>query len=338
MFNFRITTMGLFNIYDDVMTSKRFPHYWPVVEGPPSSDGFSLHTFVFRCYSEIWKKVDLLVIWDTLWCYSNENCILLSLWATYLTFEQQLRYCSLMYTQSCCSLQLCITNTGWSVNIFPWIYHDDVIKWKHFPRYWPFVRGIHRSPVNSLHKGQWGGCMMFSLICAWINSWVNNRREAGDLRRYRAHYDVIVMNFKQWFGILLSGCLLVNHRSWYQYWGHCGLISDLESSPQPESEVEIKLNSWTFKIINSQHQIFRWRLHSRGYIKKNNDYVQVFISYLFICLFWFSKCNQIDSNIIQLFALFRKAIFPVQTPVQQGRGHGSLTAHMNQFGRSDWLS
>ena len=32
--------------------------------------------------------------------------------------------------------------------------HDDVIKWKHFPRYWPFVRGIHRSRVNSLHKGQ----------------------------------------------------------------------------------------------------------------------------------------------------------------------------------------
>ena len=33
---------------------------------------------------------------------------------------------------------------------------------------------------------------MFSLICVWINDWVNNR-EAGDLRRYRAHYDVIVM-------------------------------------------------------------------------------------------------------------------------------------------------
>ena len=25
-------------------------------------------------------------------------------------------------------------------------FHDDVIKWKNFPRYWPFVRGIHRSP------------------------------------------------------------------------------------------------------------------------------------------------------------------------------------------------
>ena len=70
--------------------------------------------------------------------------------------------------------------------------HDDVIKWKHFPRHWPFVRGIHRSPVNSPHKGQWRGALTFSLICVWINGWVNNR-DAGDLRRYHAHYDVIVM-------------------------------------------------------------------------------------------------------------------------------------------------
>ena len=70
--------------------------------------------------------------------------------------------------------------------------HDDVIKWKHFPRYWPFVREIHRSTVNSPHKGQWRGALMFSLICVWINGWVNDR-EAGDLRRYRVHYDVTVM-------------------------------------------------------------------------------------------------------------------------------------------------
>ena len=69
---------------------------------------------------------------------------------------------------------------------------DDVIKWKHFPRNWSFVRGIHRSPVNSAHKGQWRGAFMFSLIYVWIIGWVNNR-EAGDLRRQRAHYDVIVM-------------------------------------------------------------------------------------------------------------------------------------------------
>ena len=72
------------------------------------------------------------------------------------------------------------------------VLHDDVIKWKHFPRNWPFVRGIHRSPVNSPHKGQWRGALMFSLICVWIKDWVNNR-EAGDFRRYRAHFDVIVM-------------------------------------------------------------------------------------------------------------------------------------------------
>ena len=51
-----------------------------------------------------------------------------------------------------------------------WIhYHDDVIKWKHFPRCWPLVRGIHRWPVNSPHKGQWRWALMFSLICASIN-------------------------------------------------------------------------------------------------------------------------------------------------------------------------
>ena len=66
--------------------------------------------------------------------------------------------------------------------------HDDVIKWKHFPRKWPFVRSL----VNSPHKGQWSGALMFSLICVWISGWVNNR-EAGDLRRYRAHFDVILI-------------------------------------------------------------------------------------------------------------------------------------------------
>ena len=52
--------------------------------------------------------------------------------------------------------------------------------------------GIHRTPVNSPHKGQWRGALMFSLICAWINGWVNNR-EAGDLGRHHARYDVTVI-------------------------------------------------------------------------------------------------------------------------------------------------
>ena len=48
-------------------------------------------------------------------------------------------------------------------------------------------------PANSPHKGQWRWALMFSLICTWINDWVNNR-EAGDLRRHRGHYDVNVMS------------------------------------------------------------------------------------------------------------------------------------------------
>ena len=53
--------------------------------------------------------------------------------------------------------------------------------------------GKSPAPVNSPHKGQWRGALMFSLVCTWINVWVNNR-ESGDLR-HRSHYDVNVMLF-----------------------------------------------------------------------------------------------------------------------------------------------
>ena len=69
-----------------------------------------------------------------------------------------------------------------------WIhFHDDVIKWKIFR-----VTG----PLSGEFTGhRWiprKGPLMFSLICAWIDGWVNNH-EAGNLRRHRAYYDVIVM-------------------------------------------------------------------------------------------------------------------------------------------------
>ena len=92
--------------------------------------------------------------------------------------------------------------------------HDDVIKAKHFPRNWPFVREIHRSPVNFPHKGQWRGALMFSLIYAWINDWVNNR-EAGDLRHQHDHYDVIVMNLA--FLAAIWQLFFGNHN---QSWSH----------------------------------------------------------------------------------------------------------------------
>ena len=87
----------------------------------------------------------------------------------------------------------------------------DVIKWKHFPRYWPFVRGIHRSTVNSPHKDQWRGALMFHLIYTWINNWINNRG-SGDLGRHRAHHDVRVMRRTSCRQILTQNQVNNEHR------------------------------------------------------------------------------------------------------------------------------
>ena len=69
--------------------------------------------------------------------------------------------------------------------------------WRHqietYSEFLAICAGIHRSPVNYPHKDQWRGALIFSLICVWKLSWVNNR-EAGDSRRYHTHYDVTVMS------------------------------------------------------------------------------------------------------------------------------------------------
>ena len=51
-----------------------------------------------------------------------------------------------------------------------------------------------RSPVNSHHKGQWRGSLMFSLIRSWANGWANHRA-ADDLKLHCTHYDGSVMIF-----------------------------------------------------------------------------------------------------------------------------------------------
>ena len=78
--------------------------------------------------------------WFTFICFPSIQCIAIS--------EQSFN-CRFSSSVSCCN-----------------ITHDDVIKWKHFPRYWTFVRGIHLPPVHFPHKGQWRGALMFSLISA----------------------------------------------------------------------------------------------------------------------------------------------------------------------------
>ena len=74
-----------------------------------------------------------------------------------------------------------------SMNLSSCQLHDDNIKRKHFARYWPFVKRIHRPPPPQ--KRPVTRNLVFSLIFAWTNGWANNR-EAGDLRPRRAHYGV----------------------------------------------------------------------------------------------------------------------------------------------------
>ena len=127
--------------------------------------------------------------------------------------------------------------------------HDDVIKWKHFPRYCPFVRGIHRPPVNSPRKGQWRRALMFSLICTWINSWVNNR-EAGDLRRNRAHYDVIVMSNTSRTCLMSMNTdpqILAKLKQPPAY--HIAILADWTTSCHLH---------WTYSIFQTHYLVFRW--------------------------------------------------------------------------------
>ena len=149
--------------------------------------------------------------------------------------------------------------------------HDDVIKWKHFPRYWPFVRGIHRSPVNSPHKGQWRGALMFSLICVWKNAWVNNR-EAGDLRRYRSHYDVIVMDHSQ-----------------KQKGRHC-LQRRLSLWPLPVQPMTVNLSPWHLSIsamaclLSRSKWLYKQRvlMHRHQGLNVRHGLCHIYMRYLYI--------------------------------------------------------
>ena len=67
----------------------------------------------------------------------------------------------------------------------------------------------NRSPVNSPHKNQWRGALMFSLICARKKDWVNNR-EAGDWKHHRAHYADTVMYMV--FFVRILNCIRENYQ------------------------------------------------------------------------------------------------------------------------------
>ena len=90
-----------------------------------------------------------------------------------------------------------------------------------------------------IHKGQWRGALMFPLIYAWINGWVNNR-EAGDWRRHRGHYDVTVMFTYGWSPDLtfLYHCNIFLWRPTSK----CGLV--IYKSPDEVIPSQFKLSVW----------------------------------------------------------------------------------------------
>ena len=143
--------------------------------------------------------------------------------------------------------------------------------WRHqvetFPRYWPFVRGIHRSPVNSPHKGQWREALMFSLICAWTNGWTHHQ-DAGDLRH---HYDVTVMYFNCCFIVfccdLLQAILTTSSRVISLV-----LVQVFDFSNGSETTLR------TWKIIHMK--LGRWYNHNKINQNKTRVHVSWGISYV----------------------------------------------------------
>ena len=136
--------------------------------------------------------------------------------------------------------------------------HDDVIRWKHFPHYWPFVRGIHRLPVNSPHKGQWRGALMFSLVCVWMHGWVNTG-EAGDLRRHRAHYGVTVMPCILGSRVVGGGVIMIppvtGEESWadMSYCAEAGRDLVLDSQYMLHLQFYSVLPLFYLRVYNSVH-------------------------------------------------------------------------------------
>ena len=97
----------------------------------------------------------------------------------------------------------CHVNNFWfsSDNFFSW--SDDIFlfstRWRHQMETFSALLALYvgNSPVTGEFPSQsrWRGALGFSLICAWIDGWVNNP-EAGDFRRHRAEYDVIAVNYR----------------------------------------------------------------------------------------------------------------------------------------------
>ena len=84
------------------------------------------------------------------------------------------------------------------------LLHYSVIKWKRILRYCPLLRGIHQSPVDSLHKGTVIRTLGVSVLFVWTTCWTNSRL-TGDSRRHDGHRCNIwvrVYSITKWIGVI----------------------------------------------------------------------------------------------------------------------------------------
>ena len=101
--------------------------------------------------------------------------------------------------------------------------HDDVIKWKHFPCYWPFVRGVHRSPVLPLTNASDGAFDVFYDMR--LNKRLSKQSWGWWFETPLRPYDVTVMIFFQLFetsNLCVFTTVLRNWSSW-RWYGHVSI-------------------------------------------------------------------------------------------------------------------
>ena len=150
--------------------------------------------------------------------------------------------------------------------------HDDVIKWKHFPHNRPFVRKIHRSPVNSPHKGQWRGALVFWYPCMhqelskqWRRRWF-----VTPSRSFRRHCNA-----------------LSTGRTWCELQSANVHLVDLFATPLVDTHKPILLChipdfsirfifKWLLSAINLKFKINNWLMCSRQWVYS----IKVFMSML----------------------------------------------------------
>ena len=153
--------------------------------------------------------------------------------------------------------------------------HDDVMKWKHFPPYWAFVRKIHRSPVNSPHKVPWRGALMFSLICA-LNKRLNKQSwgrwfETPSRSLWR-HCNVIRMRDPF---ILQSQ----HHRRWFPSSNKQGKSEGFESCDRPivrKRPIWVKIGDVLYRVTL---KFYGWPWKTIGHLSfAVSSFVQHFIA------------------------------------------------------------